>query len=159
MAKTARPRLVVNLRPGDAAGHFARAISAYARASGPADLETWGLAFSKEDENLMRRFAQEGCISFAGVERAATLSDALGVIRGAGAAAGMRLHFAILAAVAQVPLVVAPYDPTVEAFAADRHIPLWRDGPLPKPRTPSFLSLSGNVFREEVDALCRRVLR
>ncbi|MDR2137768.1 MAG: polysaccharide pyruvyl transferase CsaB [Synergistaceae bacterium] len=159
-AKTAGPRLVVNLRPGDMAKGFARAVAAYAHASA---LEIWGLAFSKEDEDLMRRLAQEGSLSFAGVERAAALADASIVLRGARVAAGMRLHFAILAARAQIPLVVAPYDPKVEAFAKDRRIPLWRDGLLPEPRASLFSSLNADCIRtdcvrKEIDALCRRVL-
>jgi hypothetical protein len=158
--ETVRPRLVVNLRPGDMARPFAGAVSAYARASA---LEVWGLAFSQEDEVLMRRFAQEGCLSLAGLERPATLSEALDALRGARVAAGMRLHFAILAATVGIPLVAAPYDPKVEAFAKERQIPLWREGllPFPEPRlSPPPLSspFSTDSLREEIDALCRRVL-
>jgi hypothetical protein len=76
----------------------------------------------------------------------------------------MRLHFAILAATVGIPLVVAPYDPKVEAFAKERQIPLWREDLLPFPEPhlspPSPLSspFSTDALREEIDALCRRVL-
>jgi polysaccharide pyruvyl transferase WcaK-like protein len=155
VATTTRPRLVVNLRSGDMARSFADAVSTYARVSA---LEVWGLAFSEEDEVLMRRFAREGYFPLLRVERATTLSEVLDVLRGVRAAAGMRLHFAILAAAAQVPLVVAPYDPKVEAFAADRQIPLWREGLLPQPLMPLPSSLSSDFLREEIDTLCRRML-
>jgi polysaccharide pyruvyl transferase WcaK-like protein len=95
------------------------------------------------------------------VERPTTLSEALNAFGRARVAAGMRLHFAILAAMAGVPLVAAPYDPKVEAFAVERQIPVWREDSLllPEPCLSPLPSLrSTDALREEIDALCRRVL-
>jgi polysaccharide pyruvyl transferase CsaB len=150
--------LLVNLRPcgGDFSLRFADAVSAYASTF---EGEAVGVAFSKEDESLMRRFMEEKRLSLSHVERVATVSDALCVFRGAKAAIGMRLHFAILAALASVPLVVAPYDPKVEAFASDKEIPIWGGGSLPTPQLPAARLFSPEFFQEEIDALCRDVLR
>ena len=152
------PTLLVNLRPcaSDFSARFADAVSAYASAFGG---EIVGVAFSEEDENLMGRFMKEKRLSLSRVERVATISEALCVFRGAEAAVGMRLHFAILAALASVPLVVAPYDPKVAAFASDKEIPIWGGGSLPTPQLPGARLFSPEFFQEEIDALCRDVLR
>ena len=153
--------MLVNVRPcaGGLAERFADAVSAYVSSHGPAFVgETVGVAFSEEDECLMRRFTEEKRLFLSRVERVATLSDALRVFHGAGAAMGMRLHFAILAVLASVPLVVAPYDPKVEAFALGEAIPIWRGDGLPTPRRTATRLFSPKPFQEELDVLCRDVL-
>jgi polysaccharide pyruvyl transferase CsaB len=149
--------LLVNLRPcsGDFPGRFADAVSAYAAAFRG---EIVGVAFSKEDERLMERFIEEKRLLLSRIERVETLSDALRVFCGAKAAVGMRLHFAILAALASIPLVVAPYDPKVEFFASDKEIPIWDGGSLPTPQLSATRFCSPESFQEEIDALCRDVL-
>ncbi|MDR2522655.1 MAG: polysaccharide pyruvyl transferase CsaB [Synergistaceae bacterium] len=149
------PRLLVNLRPhpGGLPERFAEAISAYARTFAG---EVVGVALSAEDEALMNHLAQEEKISLSRVERVTSLREAAQVFSGAAGAAGMRLHFAILAGMARIPLVAAPYDPKVEAFAADCGVPLWREGPLPQPRAASLPSLE--TVKEEINILYTEVL-
>jgi polysaccharide pyruvyl transferase CsaB len=151
------PTLLVNLRPcaGDFLERFVDAVSAYIATF---EGEAVGVAFSEGDEELMERFMKEKRLLLSRVERVATISDALRVFHDAKAALGMRLHFAILAALASVPLVAAPYDPKVEAFASDGKIPIWAGGPLPVPRLSSGLLLPREFFQEEIDVLCRDVL-
>ena len=130
------PKLLVNLRPhpGELSERFVEAVSVYARDFAG---ETVGVALSAEDERLMNRLMGEGKIFLSRVERVTSLQEAAQVFSGgARVAVGMRLHFAILASMAGIPLVVAPYDPKVESFAADCGIPLYQDGPLPQPRLP-----------------------
>jgi polysaccharide pyruvyl transferase CsaB len=156
------PALLVNLRPcaDDFLERFVDAASAYISTSIPTFMgEAVGIALSKEDEYLMRRFMDKKRLSLSRIERVATISDALRAFHGAKAAIGMRLHFAMLATLASVPLTVAPYDPKVESFASDRHIPVWGGGPLPTPQLPSDLLLSPESLQEEIDVLCRDVLR
>ncbi|MDR1621906.1 MAG: polysaccharide pyruvyl transferase CsaB [Synergistaceae bacterium] len=149
--------LLVNLRPcaGDFPERFADSVSAYASAF---EEKIVGVAFAEEDERLMRRFMDEKRLVLSRIERAVTMEEALRVFQGAGAAAGMRLHFAMLAVLASVPLVVAPYDPKVEAFALDREVPVWDGGPFPAPRLSASPLFSPEFFQEEIDALCRDVL-
>jgi len=144
----------VNLRPHsqDLPGRFAEAISA----SKLIAEDLVGVAFSEEDERLMRRFSQEGRLFLSRIERPTTLKDAATLFHGAKAALGMRLHFAVLAAMAQIPLLVAPYDPKVEAFAVRYRVPLWREGNLLTPQAPA--APKPEVVQNEMDALCRRVL-
>ncbi|MDR2180977.1 MAG: polysaccharide pyruvyl transferase CsaB [Synergistaceae bacterium] len=154
--------LLVNLRPcaGDLPQRFAEALSLYALAfARDVGGEAVGVALSEEDERLMLRFMEEKRLPLARVERVATLSDALRVFHGAKAAVGMRLHFAILAVLASVPLTVVPYDPKVQVFASDREIPVWDGGPLPAPQLAEVRPLSPEFFREEIDAICRDVVR
>jgi len=150
-------RLLVNLRPsaGMLAERFADAVSDYA-ASFQGELV--GVALSKEDEQLMSRFVDEGRLSASRIERVASLSDAAQVFYGS-AAAGMRLHFVMLAALARISTVAVPYDPKVESFAVAHNIPLWRDGALPQPREVSFSSdFSPSCVRDNIDSLCCKVL-
>jgi hypothetical protein len=106
----------------------------------------------------MSRFSGVGMLPLSRIERVASLADVQRVFHGT-AAVGMRLHFVILAALAGMPLVAAPYDPKVEAFAARQSIPLWRDGRLPKPRVATFPGdFSAARVREDIDSLCRKVL-
>ncbi|MCL2010214.1 MAG: polysaccharide pyruvyl transferase family protein [Synergistaceae bacterium] len=154
-------RLLVNLRPGAGAQklseRLADAISAcfYSSSFGG---ELVGVALSDEDERLMSRFNSEGRLPLSRIERIAALPDALRVFSGS-AAVGMRLHFVMLAALAQIPLVAVPYDPKVESFAVGQNIPLWRDGALPPPRPASFpRDFSPGRVRGEIDALCRKAL-
>jgi polysaccharide pyruvyl transferase CsaB len=163
------PPLLVNLRPvgkasNDLPGRFAEAVGAYTRApagegarSSLTSSPIVGVALSDDDERLMRRLADRGLLELTRVERVTTLSDAARVFRGAKAAAGMRLHFAVLAAMAGVPLVVVPYDTKVEAFASCFGVPLWREGPLPLPGIPAS-SPSADAVCREIDDLCRQVL-
>jgi polysaccharide pyruvyl transferase CsaB len=138
------PKLLVNLRPhpGGLLERFAEAVSAYARDFAG---EVVGIALSAEDERLMNFLMGEGKIFLSRVERITSLREAAQVFSGdARVAVGMRLHFAILASMAGIPLVVAPYDPKVESFAMDRGVPLYRDGPLPQPRSPRPLFITEN---------------
>ena len=149
-------RLLVNLRPGAQgfAERFAEAVSYY---SSSFDGELVGVALSEEDERLMSRFVREGRLPVSRIERVASLSDAVNVFR-AAAAVGMRLHFVILAAMAGIPLVAAPYDPKVESFALKQNIPMWKNGALPSPRLASFPSDFSARVSENIDGLCRKVL-
>ena len=149
--------LLVNLRPDrhGVAERFADTVSAYADSF---DGELVGVALSDEDERLMSKFVREGRLTVSRIERLVSIPDAARVFRGA-CAAGMRLHFVILAALARIPLVAVPYDPKVESFAVKHNIPLWRDGTLPSPRLASFPGdFSPSSFRENVDELCRKIL-
>jgi polysaccharide pyruvyl transferase WcaK-like protein len=149
-------RLLVNLRPhaGGLSERFAAALSE--RAAG---LELVGVALSEEDERLMNRFAMEGRLALSRVERLWGAADAARVFR-EGMAAGMRLHFVILAAMAGLPLVAVPYDPKVEGFAVSHNVPLWREGPMPEARSARFPGgFSALGVRGEIDALCRKILR
>jgi polysaccharide pyruvyl transferase CsaB len=149
------PLLLVNLRPaGDLSNRFAEAVAAYARSFHG---EVVGVAFSQDDERLMVRLVDEGRLSLSRVERVTTLSDAVRIFRGAKAAVGMRLHFTLLASMARIPSVAVPYDPKVESFAASARVPLWREGSLPSPQVP-LPSPAPEIVRQEIDALCRRVL-
>ena len=152
-------RLLVNLRP-DRHGlseRFADAMSVHLH-SVSFNGELVGVAFSGEDENLMSRFTREGRLPLSRIERATSLSDAAKIFHGTEAM-GMRLHFLILAAMAGLPIMAVPYDPKVESFAASQNIPVWRDGPLPSPRTASQdFRASLPKLRQNIDDLCRRVL-
>ena len=153
-------RLLVNLRP-DAHGlaeRFAEAVSVYAASF---DGEIIGVALSEEDENVMNRCAREGYLPISRIERVADLSGAVSIFSAfhATVAMGMRLHFVILAALAKIPLVAAPYDPKVESFAVSHNIPVWRDGALPSPCAASFPGdFSAAGVRENIHGLCCRVL-
>ena len=149
-------RLLVNLRPDGhrLAERFAEAVSAY---SGSFGGELVGVTLSDEDERLMSRFSREGLLPVSRIERVATLSDAVRVFSGTKAV-GMRLHFVMLAALARIPLIAVPYDPKVESFAVKQNIPLWRDGTLPPTRAASFPRDFSARARDDVDALCRKVL-
>ena len=151
-------KLLVNLRP--TAGGFAERLAAAI----PPDTALIGVALSDEDERLMNRLAKldkNGVLPLTRIERIATMSDALrvfGELDGA-AAVGMRLHFVVLAAMAGVPVVAAPYDPKVEGFSIKYDIPMWRGGELPQPRPASFSDdFSVQRVRDGIDGLCRRVL-
>jgi polysaccharide pyruvyl transferase CsaB len=152
-------RLLVNLRPDsrsapNMAERFARAISAY---SASFDGEIVGIALSDEDEKLMKCFASKGALRFSRVERVLALGDAVKLFRGT-AAVGMRLHFVILAALARIPLAVAPYDPKVEAFAEEWNIPIWRGENLPALKAASFPSdFSPQRVQESIDVLCGKI--
>ncbi|MDR1979380.1 MAG: polysaccharide pyruvyl transferase CsaB [Synergistaceae bacterium] len=149
-------KLLVNLRPcaDGLPERFAKAVSAYASAFTG---DVLGVALSEEDECLMRRLTDEKLLFLPRIERVATFLDAVRVFHGAKAAVGMRLHFAILATLTSTPLVVAPYDPKVEAFASDGNIPMWRGGPLPPPQLPAAV-FSPEALRKEIDVLCRNIL-
>jgi len=156
-------RLLVNLRPSAymLAERFADAVSDYA---GSFKGERVGIALSKEDEQLMSRLVDEGRLFVSRIERVASLSDATRIFcrfRGLRetTAAGMRLHFVMLAALARIPTVAVPYDPKVESFAVARNIPLWRNGALPQPQEALFPGdFSPQRVREDLDALCRKGL-
>ena len=149
--------LLVNLRPDrhGVAERFAEAVSVYADSFGG---ELTGVALSDEDERLISRFVREGRLKVSRIERITSMADATRVFSGT-CAAGMRLHFVILAALARIPLVAVPYDPKVESFAVNQNIPLWRDGALPPPAPASFPGdFSPMRVRENIDGLCRKVL-
>jgi len=153
-------RLLINLRPSawGLSERFTDALSAY---SASFNGELVGVALSEEDESLMSRFSREGRLALSRIERIAALSDAIRIFCGfqGTEAAGMRLHFVILAALARLPLVAVPYDPKVESFAASQDIPVWRDGPFPSPRAAvQNFHASLPQVREDIDGLCRKVL-
>jgi len=110
----------------------------------------------------MSRLIDEKRLPALRIERVASLPDAARIfLRGLQetAAAGMRLHFVMLAALADIPTVAVPYDPKVESFAAAQNIPLWRGGALPPPRAAAFKSdFSPQRVRGDIDSLCRKVL-
>lgn len=55
-------------------------------------------------------------------------SDVEPAFEGAAKAAGMRLHFCLLALMKGIPLVAFPYDPKVKSFALTWNIPIWERG-------------------------------
>jgi polysaccharide pyruvyl transferase CsaB len=178
-------RFLVNLRPcgavNDLPERFARVLSfekfpssaqtrqraqnseaqsSEAQSSESQNLEPryMGVALAEEDERFMSSLIERGCLPPMPVERVRSLEDAVRVWSGAVGAAGMRLHFAVLSVLAGVPLTVVPYDPKVASFAAAHGVPLWRDGPLPRPQTVDFPASASKKAREELDAFCRRGL-
>jgi polysaccharide pyruvyl transferase CsaB len=159
-------RFLVNLRPcgtaNDLPERFARALSSAQFSSAQARLGSCpapyvGVALAEEDERLMSALIERGRLPPMPVERVRNLEDAARVWRGAVGAAGMRLHFAELSVLARVPLTAVPYDPKVESFAKAYGVPLWREGPLPQPRTADFSAAANEKAREELDAFCRRI--
>jgi polysaccharide pyruvyl transferase CsaB len=148
-------KFLINLRPcaDDLPERFARAV-AEGLASGS---EPLGVALSESDERLMACLMERKILPPMPVLRIVDASGAARVWSGAAGAAGMRLHFAVLSALAGTPLTLAPYDPKVRAFAESHNIPVWREGPLPTPRPAEKGPTPGSV-RKEIDALCRRVL-
>ncbi len=150
------PKFLLNLRPS-ADGlpkRFARAVSggAFLGETSPV-----GVALANEDEVLMRRLMECGDLPPMPIERVRTMDDAARVWSGAVGGMGMRLHFSVLSALAGIPLIAVPYDPKVAAFAAERGVPLWTDGPLPAPRVADMpAGLSAEFAATE--ASCREVL-
>ena len=156
-----KKKFLLNLRPcGNALPErFADAFFA-ALVSSSFTGEVVGVALAEEDESLIRRLMAQGHLTCSRIERIASPEDVARVFAGAEAAAGMRLHFAVLSALNKIPLVAVPYDPKVSAFATDWNIPLWNEGDLPKPRVPApAWDLSSEFLQEEVDTLCRIVLK
>jgi polysaccharide pyruvyl transferase CsaB len=157
-------RFLVNLRPvaGDASlpERFARALAVepdFARREGPPLCYT-GVALAEEDERLMSDLIGRGRLPPMPVERVRSLEDAVRVWSGARGAAGMRLHFAELSALARVPLTAVPYDPKVASFAEAHGVPLWRGGALPPPALADFPARTVEEARLELDAFCRKGL-
>lgn len=153
------PKYLVNLRPcpGDLPRRFARAISAVSPGTGGGSF--LGVALADEDEELMLRLMDRGDLPRMRIERIRCLQDVARAWSGAVGAAGMRLHFAVLSALAGTPLVAVPYDPKVRSFAEARNVPLWEEGALPVPRVPCFSSdVSPKFFQGELDAFCRKIL-
>jgi polysaccharide pyruvyl transferase CsaB len=148
-------RFLVNLRPaaGDSSlpERFARALAAEPLASRYA-----GVALAEEDERLMSDLIGRGCLPPMPVERIQSLEDAARVWSGASGAAGMRLHFAELSALARVPLTAVPYDPKVASFAEAYGVPLWRCGALPSPALADLPASAGEEARAELDDFCRK---
>ena len=152
-----KPRLLINLRP-DSHGLAERFADAVSACSASFNGEIVGAALSEEDGRLMSSFVREGRLPVSRVERIASLQDAVRLFSSGTAAAGMRLHFVMLAAAAQIPTVAVPYDPKVESFAAAHNIPLWRGGEFSLPSPRGFPSFPPASAREKIDALCRKVL-
>ncbi|NLL36604.1 MAG: polysaccharide pyruvyl transferase CsaB [Fretibacterium sp.] len=144
--------LLVNLRPSPQMESFAEAACAVA---GAFPGEVVGTALSEEDEVLLQGLIREGWLKCTRLERLTTLEDAAWLFPGAKAAIGMRLHFLVLAALAEVPVAALPYDPKVEAFAEGFGLPPWRAGAEPSfglARLPDLKRI-----RDELDAVCLRV--
>ncbi|MDR3264740.1 MAG: polysaccharide pyruvyl transferase CsaB [Synergistaceae bacterium] len=154
--KESPKKFLINLRPcaGNLPERFARAIGEGLSLSGG---EPLGIALSGEDERLMERLIDRKDLPPMPVARIESVDDAARSWRGAVGAAGMRLHFAVLSIFAGTPLVVAPYDPKVRAFANSHGIPLWREGPFPRPEIGK-IDVAPGLVQEEIDTLCRRVL-
>jgi polysaccharide pyruvyl transferase CsaB len=149
-------KFLINLRPcaGGLPERFARAIAKRLSAS---ENEPQGIALSDEDEHLMERLIERKFLPSMPVFRIMNASDAACAWNGAAGSAGMRLHFAILSVLAEIPLVVAPYDPKVRAFADSHGIPMWLKGTLPKPRSV-IKEYATETVQEEIDVLCRKIL-
>ncbi|GHS95119.1 polysaccharide pyruvyl transferase CsaB [Synergistales bacterium] len=127
------------------------------------DADLCGVALADEDERLMSRLIKNGDLPNMPIERVRTLEDAARVWRGASGAAGMRLHFSILSAMAEVPLLAVPYAPKVEAFAKACNVTTWSYDeergvvPLPVLKIPTFNEPTDQAQRK-IDGLCRLIL-
>ncbi|GHV41771.1 polysaccharide pyruvyl transferase CsaB [Synergistales bacterium] len=128
------------------------------------DADLCGVALADEDEQIMSKLIENGILPPMPIERVRTLDDAARVWRGANGAAGMRLHFAILSAMAEVPLLVVPYAPKVEAFAKAYDVPMWSHDeklsaapPLPVLKVPT-LKESVEHARQKIEELCQVML-
>jgi polysaccharide pyruvyl transferase CsaB len=168
-----KSKFLVNLRPcggglperfaGGLAPFFKRGLAPFfKRGLAPVGLALLGVALAEEDERLMAGLIERGYLPPSmPIERVRSLDDAARVWSGAVGAAGMRLHFAVLSALAQVPLIAVPYDPKVASFAEAHGVPLWRERAWPEPRAASGFSASENESakaQEELDAFCRKLL-
>lgn len=150
-----RPTLLINVRPHADAGRFVEVIAPHVAAHARHG-EAVGVALSPEDEALLAGLREEGSLALSRVVRPTNMDDAAALWGGASRAVGMRLHFAVLSALFDVPLAVSPYDPKVSAFAARVGAPCISDRWI-EPRRP-VLPATSDAIRQTVDAVCRRAL-
>ncbi len=149
-----KPRFLVNLRPWDGQLEL-RAAEALRTLEVSVEVEKIGLALAPQDRDLMQRLVDEQRLQLDRI----LLVDPRQVSQafaGAQGAFGMRLHFGVLALLAQVPCSLVPYDPKVESFALDWDLPLWTGGPLRPGLSPQWEKLC--QVRGDLDRLFRRCL-
>lgn len=143
-------RLLLNLRPVPDLDRWVRLV---APCAGGFSGEVVGTALSGEDETLLHSLRESGALRLDRVERVTELDGAARLWTGAAAAIGMRLHFAVLAALQGTPLAVLPYDPKVAGFAESAEVPCALED-LPEPRVPVPFSDRDSVVAQ-LDGLCR----
>lgn len=147
---SAKSYILVNVRPWS--GNLPERLAlAATRLSCEKGIPLLGVALDREDVGLMERFRSEGRLPGT-MEIRFLEPDSVHEVMGKGLMAlGMRLHFNVLALLSGLPCIAVPYDPKVEAFAADWEIPLWRgEGPLPEVRTEARSSLALETARAAV---------
>ncbi len=114
--------LLLNLRPGyDEIAKFAVKNAGYIAKKDK--LKITGIAFAREDQVYLENLEAEGIIKFKKIILAENINDFEKAEETAKIAIGMRLHFAELCAVLQIPAAMAAYDPKVEAFCEEWKIP------------------------------------
>ncbi|MDO9509158.1 MAG: polysaccharide pyruvyl transferase CsaB [Thermovirgaceae bacterium] len=123
--------LLVNLRPWRG-GISAAAAGAAAAIAGEMGIPLLGVALSEDDVKVMEELRDGGVFRPEEITLVRSMDDARSVWCSGRGAVGMRLHFCVISALANIPCVAIPYDPKVSWFARDWGLPVWEgDGPLP----------------------------
>jgi len=86
-------------------------------------LKIIGVAFAREDHVYLENAEAKGDIKFKDTVLIETLDDFNALLENAVCAVGMRLHFAELCMLSQLPVSMAAYDPKVEALCTNWNIP------------------------------------
>ena len=148
-------RLLLNLRPVPE-GEMERFLSIVTPSVNAFKGEVIGVALAEEDEALLKQLRREKQLRLSRVVLVKGLDEVAAIWAWASAAVGMRLHFAVLSALYEIPLAVLPYDPKVTAFAGRADVPCLTDH-WAEPRLPR-LPAGRETARAGFDGLCRRML-
>ena len=119
--------LLLNLRPGyeKLASEAAVGAAAYARREG---LGVTGVAFAGEDAAELRKYVDNGVLELVQITVVKNMRDYENMLDGCCRAVGMRLHFAVLSALAGLPTAAVAYDPKVASFCNDWQVPQFAAG-------------------------------
>jgi len=114
--------LLLNLRPcyDEAAVLAIRQANFIAKRD---KLKIIGVALAREDQVYLENIEAKGDIKLKETVLVEKTDDFNALLQNATCAVGMRLHFAELCMLAQLPLSISAYDPKVEAFCENWNIP------------------------------------
>lgn len=115
--------MLLNLRPGydKLAEKAAREAQKYATENG---LSITGVAFSHEDEEILRRYAAENVVDLRKITLVKDVAEFENEAEGSIYAVGMRLHFLVLSLLSGRLICAVPYDPKVNSLALSYNIPV-----------------------------------
>lgn len=115
--------LLLNLRPGYERLAEKTALAAQ-KIADEENLKIKCIAFAKEDEITIRRFADKKIIITEEITLAKTAADFEKASADCCRALGMRLHFVILSFLSGLRVCAVPYDPKVKSLALRYNIPM-----------------------------------